>query len=140
MIGRIMSSVIGARVVFGVAVAGVAVSGFLYWRLTDAQDEAADLRAAVESTREVAESNAREAERAQDRVDELDAALAKQRERERARREALRDDLGRLRDALSDDDCAGRSVPDDARRRLFIGPGDGDEDRDPDGDSADESN
>lgn len=134
-----MSSVIGARVVFGLAVAGVAASGFMFWRLSEAKDEAADLRAAVQSTREVAESNAREATEAQARAERLDSLLAKQRERERKRRAKLRDDIGSLRDALSGDDCAGRAVPDDARRRLFGDAGDRNESADDSGSGPDKS-
>lgn len=129
MVGRLLSSFVGARVVLGLAVAGLLASGFLYWRLSAAREEAAQLQEAAAKARQVAEANAKEAQAARERAEQLDDTLSELRRNQRKRRERLRSDLGELRNELQGSDCSSRAVPDGARQRLFQ-PANGDQGKD----------
>lgn len=139
IVGKLMQSVVGIRVVLGLLAASVAGLGVLTWLWINAEEDAAAALASARNAREVAEANAQQLEAAEARADRLDKTLAALRRQERQRRERLQKQLGSLRDALADSDCARRAVPAGARRRLFGTAQDGDPDPEGDGDRAEES-
>ncbi len=135
MIGRIMSSVIGARVVFGIAVAAVAGLGFVTWRWQAASDDAAHYRQQAQSAEEAAEQNANRAEKIAAERDRLDNLISEQRAQEQERRQRLARTQEKLRDAVEASDCGRRDMPDDVRRGVR-GTADDNEGEDDTDDSA----
>jgi len=129
MIGRIISSVVGARVVFGIAVTALAGLGAMTWMWLGAEQEAATQAAAAQTARDAAEANAKQVKRIAAERAKLDRELQKLRQREQKRRSELRADLETMRDELANEDCANRKLPDAVARRVF-----NDEDSDADGD------
>lgn len=140
IVGKLMQSVLGIRIVLGLLAASAIGLGVITWMWRNAEQQAANAQAAAQTAREVAEANAQEAKAAQQRADRLDKTLADLRAAERNRRERLQQQLGSLRDALADSDCAHRAVPADARSRLFGAAPDGDSDTDGSSDGAGQSN
>jgi len=138
MIGRIISSVVGARVVFGIAVTALAGLGAMTWMWQSAEGEAAAQAAAAQTARDAAEANAKQVKRIAAERAKLDRELQKLRQREQKRRSELRADLETMRDELANEDCANRKLPDAVARRVFDN-GDSDKDGDGESDTAGES-
>ncbi len=113
-----MSSVIGARVVLGIAVAATAALAFMWWQWQSAAEDAAAYQQDAKEARQAAERNADRAQEIADERNRLDQIISEQRAEARQRRERLEQRVGDLQDAIQASECGRRDMPAAIRDRV----------------------